>query len=466
MKPLLEKRPLRSYITLVVLALLAFACGYAIEWDLSALASAESREQSWQRLTSLLSAFGTPDLSSEYLKQVFGWSLDTLAVAVLGVAIAAVLGFVLALGASQRVMVGNRGPIAWLQRSFVEVIRVLLDVLRGVPDFVWAVMLVAIFGFGPIAGLCAIVLNVSGSLGKMYSELWDNVRPNRYEALKVTGVGRAKLLLYGIQPLTGRGMISFTLMRTECAVRNASVIGIVGGGGLGSEIQEELGYGNWGKVATLILATIVVTAFADVVSTFLRYQLRNDPNQSRKRFATPRGQILRTYLGVLALAAIVVGCIVDLWEPLRDKSKDLFDLKQWEILGKLYGDLLTPSFKSNVLETALTSSIVPIAMAVFGTGLGVLGAMLLAFPASRSMNASSQNFTGEQVPWWRDLIRRLRTLSAKSLALIARAIPEVTWVMILLAIFRVSMVPAIFAIGIHSAGVLSRVFTESIDDQP
>src|SRR5690606_37425367 len=106
--------------------------------------------------------------------------------------------------------------------------RLIQDVLRAVPDFVWAIILVAMIGLGPLTGALALALNITGILAKVYSELWDSVPEDRYAQVRGLGGGRIATFLYGIRPLASRNVLSFTLMRAECAIRNAAVIGAVG----------------------------------------------------------------------------------------------------------------------------------------------------------------------------------------------------------------------------------------------
>ena len=113
--------------------------------------------------------------------------------------LAALLGAtLLALGAAKSVAVGEeRGP-KWLRwfplRGPMALVcascRLILDVLRAVPDFAWAVLLVPLLGIGPMTGMIALAISVTGILGKIYSELWDSVDPRQYENVKATGAGR------------------------------------------------------------------------------------------------------------------------------------------------------------------------------------------------------------------------------------------------------------------------------------
>src|SRR3546814_17923224 len=98
-------------------------------------------------------------------------------------------------------------------------------------------------GLGPLTGALALALNITGILAKVYSELWDGVDERRYAQVSSLGGGRLATFLYGIRPLASRNVLSFTLMRAECAIRNAAVIGAVGGGGLGAEIWYQIRFG-------------------------------------------------------------------------------------------------------------------------------------------------------------------------------------------------------------------------------
>src|SRR5262249_61170120 len=126
-------------------------------------------------------------------------------------------------------------------------------------------------------GVAALGVNVSGILGRVYSEMFDAVPPRHLEPVRATGAGRLQVLLYGVLPSARSGLVSFTLLRWECAVRNASVIGVVGGGGLGSEVSLRVGYGEDEKGLTLLAALVLLTVGSDLVSPAVRHAPRPDP---------------------------------------------------------------------------------------------------------------------------------------------------------------------------------------------
>ena len=190
----------------------------------------------------------------------------------------------------------------------LELARFALDPLRGVPDFAWAILILTIPGPGPVTGALAIGVSVAGILGKIYSEHWDSIEARRLAPVLATGSGRTGLLLYLLQPLTSRAMQTFTLMRAECAVRNASVIGVIGGGGLGSAIWDLYADNDYPAIATVFLSLLLLTAGADLVANLLRHQLRVDHNHPRLArqltLATTNRRRLFSALVVVVLLAL------------------------------------------------------------------------------------------------------------------------------------------------------------------
>ena len=288
------RRPLGHFVALLAVLLAMLLAFSAADWDWSALTDAERRAQAAARIGAWLAAFARPDLSPDFVRNAMDLTLQTLSAAILGTALAVMLAWPLAMGASRAVCVGEERAVAGgglltrLWRSLplrspaallCAACRLAQDILRAVPDFVWAIILVALIGLGPLTGALALALNITGILAKVYSELWDSVDPARYAQVRSLGGGRLATFLYGIRPLASRNVLSFTLMRAECAIRNAAVIGAVGGGGLGSEIWYQVRFGAWDKVSTLILFTLLLTLAADLASNTLRRQLRGDSSR-------------------------------------------------------------------------------------------------------------------------------------------------------------------------------------------
>jgi phosphonate transport system permease protein len=461
--------PLRAHTVAAVLVVLGAVSVVALPWgDLSAIESWDALSRSWARFVEFLVAFGAPDLSHDALSAAGRMVLETLAVALLGVGLGLVLGYPLAIGACRAVVVGDdphRGVGAWLRRALLETCRLALDVLRGVPDFAWALILANFWGIGTPTGVLAIGISVAGILGKVLSEQWDNQDPQRYAFLRSTGAGALQRFLYGIQPLTARAMLSFVLMRTECAIRNASVIGVIAGSGLGMGLWDAFKDSRYDFVVTLLLAMLVLTAGADLAANVLRYQLRVDPNHPRAlRPRSPREASLRRWLGVAGCVAVLGLLLRHQWPAFARLGEELDRLEGDFAWGYTKALLLTPDLSA--IPVAIRESFVPLAVALLTTVAATLLASALAFPASAAFQLQAGRFTGENLTPLRRALRLAQVVAARGVALVFRAVPEVAWLLILGAFFRQSLLAGVLAVTIHSTGVLLRVFVETVDNVP
>ncbi len=460
------RRPWGLHAGLLLVAIAILFAATAAEWDLGVLFDRSERAHALARMGEWLSAFASPDFSTLFLSQAWELTQQTLAAAIIGSLLAVLFGFLLALGATRSVTVPAEAS-GWRARLsplalFCALCRLLQDVLRAVPDFVWAVILVALIGLGPATGALAIALNMSGILAKVYSELWDSVEARASEPVRATGAGRLATFFYCVRPLAARNTLSFTLMRFECAVRNAAVIGAVGGGGLGAEVLYQIQFGAWDKVSTLILFTLLLTLSVDLASNALRRQWREDPNHPRAGGVSRA--IGRSYVGLAGVLAAGGWALAFMGERLLP----LWELISGEAWGRLafFERLLRPDLSADLLLRALGSAIDPLAMAVFGTFFGVLGAVVLGYTHSYAFQAEPQRFTGEAVgPAIRSVRLSLLVLT-RILALVCRGIPEVMWVLLFIAFFGPGLLAGTLAIGLHSMGLLLRVFSESVDNQP
>lgn len=445
-----------------LVAACAAAAVFVLPLDLSALSSGEELAASWRRLSHYLQAFASPDLSPAMLARCAGLALDTVAVALLGTALGIALAYPIALGASRAVTLGDPSPRRPLRtlvaRGGTELCRLLQDVLRGVPDFVWALLLANFVGVSPVTGVLAIAVSVAGIFGKVLSEQWDAVPEPRYRAVRATGASGLQTFLYGIQPHAARTTLSFVLMRTECAVRNASVIGVVGGGGLGAGLWDEYLDGDLRGVATLLLALLVVTASADLVANLVRRRLRVETGD-RSRAATRRRRVQVAGL----VFAMLVASVWRLGDEFARVVQDLGRI-EWQFVRPYTLGLFTPDLSPTTLGAVASAALVPLAIGVLATLLGALLAALLVYPASWSFQLDAHRFTGERPPAPVRVVRVLAMGSARAVALVLRAVPEVGWLVVLMVLLRASALPCVIAVALHTAGVLHRVFTESVDD--
>ena len=207
-------------------------------------------------------SFFPPDLSSAYVAKVGTASLETLAVSAVGTAIAAAFGVVLALPAS-----GRHGE-TWRRGT-----RFLLNLLRSIPELVWAAVMVLAAGLGPFAGALALAAHTTGVLGRLFAEALENAPPTPAQALVDSGAAPAVAFLYGTVPAILPQLLSYTLYRWEINIRMAAILGFVGAGGLGQMLYFELSLLHNAQACTVIIGMLALAALVDAASATVRNTL-------------------------------------------------------------------------------------------------------------------------------------------------------------------------------------------------
>jgi phosphonate transport system permease protein len=219
-------------------------------------------------------SFFPPVANAEFMAMVAKETWRTVAIATAGITLALVLAIPLTL-ASTRVLSVSALAGRMAAGPFVlrQAIRWLLILLRSIPELVWALVLVRVVGLGPTAGVLAIALTYGGMLGKVYGEILESGETHTAQALMRNGAGRLQTFLYAVLPTNAAELVSYTVYRWECAIRSSVVLGFVGAGGLGQQMDNSMKMFNGGEVATLLLVFIALVALADRASAFLRKAL-------------------------------------------------------------------------------------------------------------------------------------------------------------------------------------------------
>lgn len=221
-----------------------------------------------------LASFLPPAHAPEFLAMVARETWRTVAIATAGMTLALVLALPLTLLSTRVLSVSAlsgrmaRGPF-WLRQG----LRWLLIVLRSVPELVWALVFVRVVGLGPTAGVLAIALTYGGMLGKVYGEILESGESHPTEALLRNGSSRLQAFFYGLLPQNAGELTSYTVYRWECAIRSSVVLGFVGGGGLGQQMDNSMKMFNGGEVLTMLAVFVALVALADHVSARLRKAL-------------------------------------------------------------------------------------------------------------------------------------------------------------------------------------------------
>lgn len=227
-----------------------------------------------------------PDLSPGYLRRVLGLMGQTVALSVAGTALALVLGVPLGLGALRRRGEEEgraaQGTGRWLAGWLVYAAsRGTLNLARAIPEIVWALIFVVMVGLGPFAGVLALAMHSAGILGKLYSEVLEGVDQRAVEAARATGATEGQVTILARLPLALPTLLSYTLFRWECNLRAATVLGIVGAGGIGTELVLSFKLFRYHELLTLIGAILLLITLVDACGQLIRARVLDAPPVDR-----------------------------------------------------------------------------------------------------------------------------------------------------------------------------------------
>ena len=189
---------------------------------------------------------------------------ETLLISYVGTLIGATFAFMLNFFAAE-----NTSPSPWLR----FVVRRLLEFARTVPGIVFALIFVIAFGLGPLAGVLAIAIHSTGALGKLFSEIVENADMKPVEGIRSTGASWLSCMRFAIVPQVTAGYASYALLRFEINVREASVMGFVGAGGIGQELVVAIRKFYYSDVSAILLTIIVTVYIIDIGTGWLRGRL-------------------------------------------------------------------------------------------------------------------------------------------------------------------------------------------------
>jgi phosphonate transport system permease protein len=188
----------------------------------------------------------------------------TLHMAVMGTVLAMLLSFPLGLLAARNTAPGS---------LVYQATRFALNVVRAVPSLVWAIVLVAALGFGPFAGALALGISGVGTLGKLYAEAIEAINPRQVEAVRATGSGRLAVFTFAVLPQALPLLVSYTLLDFESHIRSATILGIVGAGGIGFEVQAAFSQFQFHRVLTIVVEIVIMVTLVDRLSALVRARL-------------------------------------------------------------------------------------------------------------------------------------------------------------------------------------------------
>jgi len=264
----IARRRRHSFGVLAVLAVLALAAGHYGEVDPGNLLD---------HLSGLTSYFGRilPKLShTNFASDVAGWYwnflgwlkllFDTVLIAYLGTLAGAAGAVLVAFLAATNL--APSGGLRWCVKR-------LLEFCRTVPDIVFALLFVSAFGLGPLAGVLAIGIHSFGTLGKLFTEVIENIDMKPVEGVRSSGGRFIDTVRFGALPQILPNLASYALLRFEINVRSSSIVGFVGAGGIGQDLFVAIRKFYYTDVSAILLMMIVTVATIDLLTERIRHRL-------------------------------------------------------------------------------------------------------------------------------------------------------------------------------------------------
>lgn len=221
-----------------------------------------------------LAAFVPPATDPDFLRLVARETWRTVAIATCGISLALLIAIPASLLSARVLSISVlSGRMARWPAAARQLLRWSLVGLRSVPELVWALVFVRVVGLGATAGVLAIALTYGGMLGKVYGDILESGDAAVTRQLLANGSGRLQAFVYGLLPQNAAELTSYTVYRWECAIRSSVVLGFVGAGGLGQELDNSTKMFAGGEVATMLLVFVALVAAADQASGWLRRAL-------------------------------------------------------------------------------------------------------------------------------------------------------------------------------------------------
>lgn len=249
-------REANRYTKYLILLALVVILGWS--WDAAEMGRWTYLFSGSSNMAQYASGFMQPDFSDwlYYLEQM----VVTIQIALWGTFLAVILSVPLGIMSAHNM-------VPWW---ILQPVRRLMDLFRAIHEIVFAVLFVVAVGLGPFAGVMALFIHTTGVLAKLFSEAVEAIDPRPVEAIRTTGASRVQQIIFGVIPQVLPLWISYSLYRLESNVRSATVLGIIGAGGIGQVLFESVRAFYYPESAAILLIVVATVTLIDFISQFLR----------------------------------------------------------------------------------------------------------------------------------------------------------------------------------------------------
>ena len=433
----------------------AFVCWAIAQTGLGQdlLAGELFNEKGWGSFGEFWKSLFSPKLAGSFLKSVIEASQVTLSFAVLGTVVSMVTGMVVSFTISE-LSVPNR----WVQR----IARVVMAAPRAFHEVVFALLLIEAFGFDPFVAIISIGVPYGVIVGKVFAETVDEADRRPFQNLRLIGAGRLSGSVFGGLASVKGELVSYAFYRFECAIRSAAVLGVVGVGGIGQQLDLSFETLRYREIWTYIFALMLMSGFAEYASGRVRLrlsgQIQRETGQPKRPNPSQVGVVLKRMASAaqttpaIAFTAVVTLMLCFHWSGLN--LAQTFSRRRWKLLVELITDLWPPSLGGESWRHAVSAAAETVAMSVLAIAaaaiLATLFALLVARPPSTApvspISAAARSF-------------------GRMLLLLFRAVPAPVWAFLVVLVVFPGPVAGAIALAVYNLGILGRLIGEVIEER-
>ncbi|WP_420818455.1 phosphonate ABC transporter, permease protein PhnE [Paenibacillus ginsengarvi] len=413
---------MKLYTWLVVLILLFIGSAYQTEATLTKLFTGAPQ------IGAFFKEMFPPDWS--FTPKVWKPMKETLQMAILGTMLGALFAFPTALLAARNV---TRTP--WLHYPA----RMIMNLLRTIPDLLYAALFAVIVGFGATSGTLALFFFTFGVLSKLAYESVEAIDPGPLEAMTAVGANKLKWIRFGVLPQVAPTFLAHLLYTFEVAIRASAILGLVGAGGIGLLLKNVLDLFRYDQAFIIILMTLVVVLVIDLVSTRLRTLLLKGSSKP----LSPRAGQIGWIAGVVVTVLLVVWALNGIeFQGIQETAKVMSKAMLKGIIHPDWNYVWLPEGEDLIRNLLMTLSI-----SYLGNIVSMIICVPLAFWAAANMSRS-----------------RLVSGSGKIMLSLIRTVPEVIMAIIFIKAVGPGAYAGVLALGVHSVGMLGKLYSEAIEN--
>lgn len=435
------------------------------------ITGAHVNRRGWSAFWDFWSTAVRPAINAEFVLITFRAAATTLAYAVLATVLSTLIGLLIAPLLAQRLWDHSQHQSslrrAWRAVAF-RIVHLVAAIPRSVHEIVWALMLVQVFGTDPIVAILAIAVPFGAVSAAVFADTIDDAAADAHDTLRAAGASRLPALTYAIGPAVAADITGYVFYRFECAIRTAAILGVIGAGGLGYQMQLSFQTLRYEEMWTLIYALVAIAGCADAWSSAIRRRQSRSisrcgelrfPESAPSRDADPKEPPTQRYDRLLrgSLCALIASVPLAWWW-IDLNPAILWNSRRRALMSELIGKLFPPRYGPGgasalwnaAVDTAAMSIVAIVVSFVLGLGFAVLGMRNIAVAAPNGAVARRRSAA--------------RRFIVRSLMLVSRSIPPHVWAFLVALVLFPGAWPGIAALAAYNTGIMARLFSETLED--